>query len=187
MTATIVTVTKLESMVGYDAIELASVLGWRVVVKRGEFTVGDLGCYYSIGSVLPKDGAAAFLAGKPIKTKRFKDYISQGLLLPLGVVGIANGVDGQDVTELLGVKKFIPAEEAELYKESTNKAPWCPLIPKTDEERIQNCLPKLLKHVGEDIVITRKMDGTSFTFVWLRTADGDGRSMVCNRNHHLLL
>lgn len=186
MTATIVAVTKLEPMIGYDTIELASVLGWQVVVKRGEFAVGDLGCYYSIGSVLPKEGPTEFLAGKPLKTKRFKDYISQGLLLPLGVVDITDGVDGQDVTERLGVKKFIPAEEAELYKETANKGPWCPLVPKTDEERIQNCLPKLVKHMGEDIVITRKMDGTSFTFVWLRTSNGDGKSMVCNRNHHLL-
>ncbi len=180
MTAIVVKITHLEPMEGYDSIELATVLGWQVVVKRGEFVVGDLGCYYSIGGCLPLDGPTGFLQGKPLRTKRFRKYISQGLLLPLSVVNIS-GVEGEDVTERLGVKKFIPPEEKELYEASAEKGPWYPFVPKTDEERVQNCVEELAKRIGRQIVITRKDDGTSSTYIWLGSSLG-----VYNRNNHLL-
>lgn len=186
MTATVVRITNIEPMDGYDSIASVTVLGWRVVATRNTFKIGDLGCYYSIGSVLPKAGPTEFLKGKPLKTKKFKNYISQGLLLPLDAVGLSDVVEGQDITERLGVKRYIPVEERELYEESADKAPWCPLVPKTDEERVQNCLGRLEKHLTQQIVITRKMDGTSVTYIWLLTKDG-GKFMVCNRNNHLLV
>lgn len=183
MSATIVVVTKVEPMTGYDAIELATVLGWRVVVKRGDFKVGDLAVYYSIGSCLPNEGETAFLGGKPLRTKKFKEYISQGLLMP---TCSENQVEGLDVSEFLHVRKYIPPEEKELYEEDVAKAPWCGLVPKTEEERAQNCMTRITELVGRQITILRKMDGTSFTAIYLLTEDGTGRFMVCNRNHILL-
>lgn len=38
---------------GADMIEVAHVLGWQCVVKKGEFEVGDLGVYFEIDSFLP--------------------------------------------------------------------------------------------------------------------------------------
>jgi RNA ligase (TIGR02306 family) len=41
-----------------DAIECARVDGWNVVVKKGEFKVGDLCIYCEIDSWIPKEVAS---------------------------------------------------------------------------------------------------------------------------------
>jgi len=40
--ASIQKIKALESIEGADAIEKATVLGWQLVVKKGEFNVGDM-------------------------------------------------------------------------------------------------------------------------------------------------
>ena len=44
--ASVQRIAKLEPIPGADAIEKATVLGWELVVKKGEFQVGDL-CVYA--------------------------------------------------------------------------------------------------------------------------------------------
>jgi hypothetical protein len=39
---------------GADAIEVATILGWHIVVKKGEFRVGNPVVYVEIDSVLPE-------------------------------------------------------------------------------------------------------------------------------------
>ena len=51
--ASIQRITDLQPIEGADLIEVASVLGWKVVVKKGEFQVGDLAVYMEIDSVPP--------------------------------------------------------------------------------------------------------------------------------------
>ena len=46
---------------GADRIELAHVLGWQCVVKKGEFKVGDRGVYFEIDSFLPVKEQFEFL------------------------------------------------------------------------------------------------------------------------------
>jgi RNA ligase (TIGR02306 family) len=65
-----------------DAIEMAEVLGWRVVVSKSDaFKPGDLVLYYRIDSVLSKENPDyAFLKGKPLGTKKIRGELSQGLV-----------------------------------------------------------------------------------------------------------
>ena len=99
---------KIEKIEGADNIELMSVLGWKVIVKIGEFHEGDLCVYFEIDSKLPEKEWSEFMASKKYKVKTMKlgkfKVISQGLALPLSVfdVEIPNE-EGVDVTELLGV------------------------------------------------------------------------------------
>jgi len=51
--ATVVKITDIQPIVGADAIVVASVKGWKVVVKVNEYKVGDLAVYYEIDSFLP--------------------------------------------------------------------------------------------------------------------------------------
>jgi len=44
-----------------DFIELAHVMGWQCVVKKGEFKPGDYGIYFEIDSFLPVDERYEFL------------------------------------------------------------------------------------------------------------------------------
>ena len=83
-----------------DAIEVATVDGWDVVVKKGEFQYGDYALYFEIDSILPYgDERFAFLMsrgcklqptedgdlleGHRLRTIKLRGQVSQGLLLPL--------------------------------------------------------------------------------------------------------
>jgi len=79
---------------GADAIECAVVGGWTVVIKKGEFAVGDLAVYCEIDSWIPTE-LAPFLSkgkeprefegvrGERLRTVKLRGQLSQGLLLPI--------------------------------------------------------------------------------------------------------
>ena len=77
--ASIQKISKLEPIPNADTIEKATVLGWELVVKKGEFKEGDLCVYCEIDSVLPERPEFEFLRTKKfrIKTIKFKGQISQ--------------------------------------------------------------------------------------------------------------
>ena len=108
---------KIEQIEGADNIELMSVLGWKVIVKIGEFHEGDLCVYFEIDSKLPAKEWSEFMASKKYKVKTMKlgkfKVISQGLALPISVfdVEIPNE-EGVDVTELLGVTYSVEEDNA---------------------------------------------------------------------------
>jgi len=78
-------IVSIQPIDGADRIEVATVLGWQVVVKKDEFKVGDLCIYIEIDSVLPEIEDFEFLRDKKfrIKTQKLRGQISQGLILPL--------------------------------------------------------------------------------------------------------
>jgi len=186
--ATIVKVKRLLPIANADRILLAEVKGWRCVVKREEFQEEDLAIYISIDSIVDgSDPTFAFLNGKTrIKTVKIKGVVSQGLLGPIewltsrGVDG-TNLAEGDDVTAALGVTKYVPKEEADQYQDypaSNGRClkPFPEFVPKTHESRLQDdgfCLDSIK---GREIVITRKEDGCSCSFVW-----NNGDFFVCGR------
>lgn len=180
--ASIQRIRKLEPISGADAILQASVLGWEVVVKKGEFKEGELCVYCEIDSLLPDKPAFAFL--KPhkmrIRTIRLRGQISQGICFPLSVLpaGIEI-VEGKEVTEELGVKKYEPPMPANLA--GIAKGPFPSWIPKTDETRVQILQDRLNAFQGESCFVTEKLDGSSATFY-----HRNGEFGVCSRNLELL-
>lgn len=174
-----------------DAIEVATVRGWKVVIKKGEFAGGDLAVYVEIDAFLPEEPAYEFLrkssfktlpngrGGFRLRTVKLRGQVSQGLLLPLSVLPAGTSAEeGEDVTDALGIVLYEPpmpvSDEA--------KGPFPVFVPKTDEERIQN-LPDLFDadRPKEPLYVTEKLDGSSFT-AYLR----DGAFGVCSRNLDLL-
>jgi RNA ligase (TIGR02306 family) len=81
-----------------DAIELATVRGWQVVVKRGDFKPGDLAVYFEIDSFLPVREEFEFLRkscfrshpelgdGFRLRTIKLRGELSQGLLMPISIL-----------------------------------------------------------------------------------------------------
>ena len=51
--ASVVKIADIQPIPNADAIVVASVKGWKVVVKKDEFKVGDFAVYYEIDSFLP--------------------------------------------------------------------------------------------------------------------------------------
>ena len=51
--ASIQRIWNIEPIEDAHAIEKASVLGWQLVIRKGEFVIGDLCVYCEIDSVMP--------------------------------------------------------------------------------------------------------------------------------------
>jgi len=180
--ASIQKIKNLELIKDADAIEVASVLGWKVVVKKGEFQVGDLVVYCEIDSILPEKPAFEFLRNKKfrIKTIRLRGQISQGICFPLSVLPEDFEVDeGKECTEELEIIKYEPPIPASLS--GTVKGQFPSFIPKTDETRVQILQELLDKYKGTECYVSEKLDGSSATY-YLR----DGEFGVCSRNLELL-
>ena len=191
--AQIVTVDQLSVIEGAQNIELAHVLGWQCVVKKQEFQIGDLVIYFSIDSVLdPNHCNFQFLEGKRLKTKKILNTLSQGLLAPLSWLtdydqsfDLSNVKLNDNVTDVLKVRKFVTSSELRQYSDEQNCEAFPSFVPKTEEQRVQN-IPTVLKQlVGQDIVITRKEDGTSTTYVFCQNQSSPQIFLICGRNRVL--
>jgi RNA ligase (TIGR02306 family) len=175
--ASIQKIVSISPIDGADKIECAKILGWNLVVKRGEFTPGDLCMFFEPDAILPEAPWSEFMRSRNfrIKAVKMRGVLSQGLALPV-LEECKNLSEGSDITDLLGVKKYDPPEvSAGSFGQSCG--PFPALVPKTDEPRIQSSpdLLDALKH--RFYVMTVKLDGTSFT----ATYDAD-QFKVCSRN-----
>jgi len=82
--AYVVIVDGIEPIPDYDRVEHAIVGGWRVIVKKDQFKVGDPAIYFEIDSRVPADRECfAFLEKRHYKVKTLKmcKTLSQGLLM----------------------------------------------------------------------------------------------------------
>jgi RNA ligase (TIGR02306 family) len=183
---------------GADAIERVRVLGWWVVVKKGEYLPGDRVVYCEIDALLPERAEFEFLrkscwrgaiqgqggvllqrAGFRIKTVRLRGQVSQGICFPLSVLPAGAGAElGADVTDILDIIKFDPPLPLGLSGRLRGLFPG--FVPKTDEPRVQVVGEVLARHRGRTLYLTEKLDGTSFT-AFVR---GD-QFGICSRNQWL--
>lgn len=182
--ATIQTITDIQPIPDADQVEVAKVLGWKCVVKKNEFKVGDKCVYVAIDTVVPDDARFEFLRKVHfrIKTCRIRKQLSQGIVFPLSILNntAASGwtliVEGTDVTDIVGIKKY----EKPVPKDLNMKGGFPSHTPKTDEIMVQS-IPKILTEIaGKEVYITVKCDGTSATF-----SSFNGEIDVCSRNWSL--
>ena len=98
-----------------DAIEVIKVLGWEIVVKKGEFQVGDNVVYIEIDSIVPDKPEFEFLRDRKfrVRTIKLRGQVSQGICFPLNILPKGNYKEGDDVTEVIGIKKYDPQGDAE--------------------------------------------------------------------------
>lgn len=193
--ATIRKISELRPIEGADAIECAIIDGWTVVVKKGEFSVGELVIYLEIDSWVPTE-IAPFLSkgkepreyngikGERLRTVKLRGQLSQGLVLPTTILPHALGFQfasdstiGEDVSHWLGIQKYEAPINPQLSGEVRGNFP--SFIPKTDQERIQNLTRELQGWIEKEISfeVTEKLDGSSMTVY----VNGDDAG-VCSRN-----
>lgn len=158
-----------------EALECARVDDFRAVVKKGEFSTGDLAVYIQEGSIVPDDiieemGLTGRLAGgtldengikksNQVKAVRLRGALSQGLVyVPNGRVS-GPLQEGADYAEELGIVKFIPPIPDELAGEVAH-APG--LLRYTEIENIKAYPNALLD--GEEVVATEKLHGICTVF-----------------------
>lgn len=191
--ASIKTISDIQPIEGRDRIELAIVDGWQIIVKKGEYQIGDKTVFIEIDSVLPEKPEFEFLRSKKfkIKTMKMAGVLSQGICFPMSILPEGNYNLEDDVTNILGITKYEPNEDNRDVVESKeeNKKFQHPLfrvlfkftffrklllpkkqnkgfpdfISKTDETRIQN-MPFILKNKDIKFIAREKIDGQSGTF-----------------------
>lgn len=169
--ASIQKIVSLTPIPNADRIELAQVLGWKCVVKKGEFKVGDNCVYFEIDSVPPSDNPVFDFLKKSngkmerIKTRKMRGQISQGLAMPVTMFPVlAKCGVGDDVTKKLGVTKWEPDERnkvsishSPLYMRRFHNRhlkwlydkPWCDLFSKWLYVKSRAKFPSFLNKTDE--------------------------------------
>jgi RNA ligase (TIGR02306 family) len=176
------TVEKIEEVVKHpnaDKLDLVRVLNYWCIVGRDQYRPGELIVFIQPDSILPgdKEWAAPLLryagTGGRIKAVRLRGEWSMGLIIDPFKIGHSVG---DDVTEELGITKYEPPLPG-----SAGAKRHLPFnIPRTDEERWQN-LRNLDKLLGQEVVVTLKKDGMSFTAYQNSTVrEEDGFQIVEN-------
>ena len=183
--ASVQKVKAIRPIEGADRIEVVQVLNWDCVASKGQYHVGDLVIYFEIDSLLPDIPAFEFLKKSAwsqklnkykISTHKFRNQISQGLVMPITqlreIYNAINGTsissidydEGDDFTALLKIEKYEPPVSNGPLGEIISHE-W--YVPKTDEERIQVCaenvLPEYIKCEQDEWYASIKLDGTSCT------------------------
>lgn len=195
--ATVQQIDAIEPIPGKDRIALATVLGWRVIVQKADYNVGDQCVYIEIDSVLPEKPEFEFLRSKNfrIKTMKMAGVLSQGICFPMSILPEGQYILGQDVTNLLGVRQYEPemddpvdrsgaAEKSnkklEKYPRFLRRFKWFRtlILGKKQNNSFPSFIPKTdetriqsAPWYLEDrspYVFTEKLDGTSGTFVLVK-------------------
>ena len=175
-----------------DTLDLITVLGdFPVVAKSGQYKVGDLCCYISVDTIAPDNEDFYFLCPlnkekyeedgevkerttgpkypvgsvpekyRRIRSKKIRDIYSQGMLFPIQD-NLKDLKEGDDVTEILGLKKYEEEEEenipgSKVKSGDQEKAPEGWKIPYYDIEGIRKYIKCLQDN--EEIVLTEKVHG----------------------------
>lgn len=189
--ATIRKISEINEIKDASNIEVASIEGWKVVVKRDQFKVGDKVIYVEIDSWVPTS-VAPFLT-KPnqlpkeyqgikdekLRTIKLRVQVSQVLILPIPE-SLEGRKEGDDVSEELGIIKWEPPVDVSLAGQVKGNFP--SFLRKPEQERCQNLKLDIASYSAssELFEITEKLDGSSSTF-FIR----DGEFGVCSRNLEL--
>ena len=173
-------IDEIRPIEGKDRVECAVVGGWTVMVQRGKYQPGSIAVYFEIDSKVPSDRECfAFLEKYhyKVKTQKFKNFYSQGLLMgadELGWVekdgkyidneGKIHSVDDETrfVTKELGVTYAVEEDN----KRKANKNP---------DAKINAALarhPKFAKKYGK-IIKKNKFLRWFFTLIWGKKKDSE--------------
>lgn len=171
--ATIQVISSIEPHTNADLLEIASVLGFKAIVRKGQFKASDVIAYITPDSVLPDKPWAAFYKAKSSRVRAIKlrDVWSEGIIETLDTVVYTGPVDpGLDISEAIGVTHYVPP----LPQEPGGIGPYPHGIPKTDEERVEGLLRVPW---GELVDVTLKIDGSSFSAFYKVQAEADADEM----------
>lgn len=180
---TIQLVGEVNPIPGAEFIEVVSVLGWHVVVRKGQFKTGDYCVFCEVDSVLTRAPWNEFLFKDDktlfrVKTIRLRKQISQGICFSMDFLQPGVYSPGDDISELLGVVKYEEVIPAHLSGKKVSKFPG--FLFKTDETRIQTVPHILEKYKDKTFYVSEKLDGSSCA-LFLR----DDKFGVCSRNFQI--
>jgi RNA ligase (TIGR02306 family) len=149
-----------------DSLELATVGGWQMCVKKGVYHDGDPVVYFEQGTILPREvadrlGVTQYLSERTdidgnrvliIHRVRLRGEPSFGLVIA-AEPGMAVG---QDVADHYGASKFFPPVRTQAGDSESGH----PRFPAYVEIENMRSYPDVLRD-GEEVVATEKIHGTN--------------------------
>ena len=168
--ATIQSISAITPHGNADTLDFASVLGFRSIVKRSQFSVGDVVCFIVPDSQLPdKPWAAPYKAkSSRVRAIKLRGSWSEGVIEKLDTVGYTGPIEiGRDISADIGVTHWEAPQPQDLS--AIGGYPYG--IPRTDEERVSSLdvVP-----YGELVDVTLKIDGqnwNAFVKLYLDTTE----------------
>lgn len=175
--ASIQRIVSVEKHPNADTLDIVGVLGYKAIVKRDQWKIGDLCVFVLPDSVLPDVSWAAFYRAKSsrIRAIKLRNRWSEGVVESVVNIGYTGPIEeGLDISEVLQVTKYSPPEPQDLSAKGL-----LPLgIPKTDEERVESLegIP-----YGEVVDVFLKVDGQSASYYWYVDSDKQVHEGVLGR------
>ncbi|MEK6881348.1 MAG: RNA ligase family protein, partial [Nanoarchaeota archaeon] len=164
---------KIRPHLGSDSLSIVDIRGWQCVIKTADFNDGDLAVYIPIDMVVPEKPEFEFLRSRHfrVKTIKLRKEVSMGLIMPFSILPSGNYMEGQDVTELIGVKRWEPKEEFVGFRDA--KAISSKKVPEeftkyTSIENIKN-FKNLVNEFEDEVVLTEKIHGSNIRIGWVKS------------------
>lgn len=174
-------VEKIDEHPNAERLEIAQIKGWQVIVQKGRYTPGNLVVYIPIDSVLPHNleslifgpDSKVKLHHSRVKTIKLRGAVSQGMVIPidLALQACPNGTkfnlaEGEDLTDILGVKKYEPpAPGFQSFRAARPKVSNPHFHKYTGIENFKNYNKAFSEN--EHVVATEKLHGTNFRCGWV--------------------
>jgi len=194
MSTLIVEVCAVEDVLDHpnaDRLEIVCVKGWKCIVQKDEYDIGDLVVYAPVDALIPITLSDAMdvtkYLGKEgrVRTTKLRGEYSQGLIIPMdyvpplpaedwGLGGQDGYLPGDDVAELLEIKKYEPP-----LSTRGDRLPDHPAFHRYTDIENYNNFPDVLKE-GEMVVVSEKVHGSN-----CRMMNADGEFMVGSHNVRL--
>ncbi len=163
----VATISQVAPHPNADSLDIAQVLGWQVVIKRGSFTEGDKVVYFAPDTVLPRElsdswGVTQYLSKQRIQSTRLRGEPSFGLVMPCDN---PEWNVGQNVADFYGATKYEPPTREQQrgqgkYIANPDATPRNPLFPEyTHIENLRH-FPDIFAD-GELVVVSEKLHGTN--------------------------
>lgn len=150
--AEVLRIDKVEEHKNAEKLELVLIAGWQSVVAKGKFKEGDLVVYIPIGASLPdqlaeKIGVKKYLGrGNSVKAAKLRNEPSYGIVVHPADIGLKNLKEGKDLTNKLGIVKYVPGEAQPPNPSITNRV----------RRWIKTHLYRLLRVTGKRPVVVKR-------------------------------
>lgn len=177
MSSLIVPVATIETLKPHpnaDRLELAQVLGWQLVVPKGQFQPGQKLVYFPIDTILPPElserfGVTQYLSKQRIRCARLRGEPSFGL----AVLPDEDWPLGENVAEYYGATRYEPPVRVTAGDAEKDH----PLfVAYTEIENMRN-FPALFE-TSESIILSEKVHGTQCRVGWIEGEPMAGSKQV---------